>query len=143
MSADFENAWISLIAIIPMFDTQMCRDAGQTMWNARGEEESKPQDPSTCKRGHPRWALVWKKGEGIISRAIFERCSICAEIEAERKRVVEECAIRIANNGKLCRELAVKLSANGEHAMAEMQRIRAEQSEEIAEAIRAHFAGKE
>lgn len=49
---------------------------------------------------------------------------------------VEAAATGVEESGKLCRSLAERLAGEGQHAMAEMQRIRAEQCEGLAPSIR-------
>lgn len=69
----------------------------QRGWNARGVQDSQPQSPDTCKRGHPVSALRERvqvnSYDMLPADDTVEYCSICAEIEAavlaERKKWVE------------------------------------------------------
>lgn len=69
-------------------------------WNGRGIEDAKPQDASTCPKGHPRWALVEVSVKALGH--LFEvpsgkpippaplpklyKCSICAEVAKVEQR---------------------------------------------------------
>lgn len=57
-------------------------------------------------------------------------------IPVDRREVLEEVALKCDDNARQLRRIVEKLKANGEHAMSECSKIRAEQTEGIAEAIR-------
>lgn len=81
------------------------------------------------------------KCRGADTRCMAEAAArieaLAARVEAIRNATLEEAAEKCDENAVLLRNMVPKLLKNGHPAMAELQKVRAEQTEGIAAAIRA------